>query len=65
MLKYELGAGQPNFSRAVLKDSKLLALRICNSSLSHSRIAYRENEYLKIFFKQWYIFRPPSFNRVL
>ena len=40
MLKYELGTSRPNFSRAFLKDNKLLALRICKSSFSHSEIAY-------------------------
>ena len=40
MLKYESGTSRPNFSRAFLKDNKLLALRICKSSFSHSEIAY-------------------------
>ena len=47
MLKHEVGIGRPNFSRAFLKDNKLLALHICKSSLFHSETAYGKNEYLK------------------
>ena len=65
MLKHELGTGLPNFSRAFLKDNKLLTLCICKSTLFHSEIAYTKNEYLKTLVVQWYVFRPPSFNRVL
>ena len=39
MLKHELGTDRPNFSKVFLKD-KLLALRICKSSLFHSETAY-------------------------
>ena len=65
MLKHELGNDRPNLSRAFLKDRKLLALLICKSSLFHSEIAYGKNEYLKTSVLQWYVFRPPSFYRVL
>ena len=47
MLKHELGIGQPNFSRAFLKDNKPLALCIYKSRLFHSEIAYGKNEYLR------------------
>ena len=40
MLKYELGTGRPKFCKLFLKDNKLLALRVCQSSLFHSEIAY-------------------------
>ena len=40
MLQHELGTDRPNFSRAFLKDNKLLALRICKPSLFHSEIVY-------------------------
>ena len=65
MLKHELATGQPNFSRAFLKDSKRLAFHICKSSLFHSEIAYGEIEYLKTSVLQWYVFRWISFNRLL
>ena len=65
ILKHELGTEQPNFSRVFLKDNKLLALRICKSSLFHSEIAYEKNKYLKTSVVQWHAFRLPSFNRVL
>ena len=35
MLKHEFRPGQPNLSRAFLKDNKL-AIHICKSTLSHS-----------------------------
>ena len=48
MLRYELGTGQPNFSKAFLKDNKPLALCICNkSSLFHTEIAYGKNEKMR------------------
>ena len=62
---YETETGRPNFRRAFLKDNKLLAFPICKSSLFHFKIACRTNEYLKTPVLQWYVFRPPSFNRVL
>ena len=65
MLKHEFGTGWPNFSRAILKDNKLLALCICKSSLFHSEIAFGKNDYLKTSVLQWYVFWPPSFNWVL
>ena len=65
MLKSELGTARPNLSKAFLKDNKLLALRICKSSLFHFEIAYGKNQYLKTYVLQWYDFRPPSVNRVL
>ena len=65
MLKHEMGTGRPNFSRAFLKDNKLLALGICKSSLFYSEVAYGKNRYLKTSVLQWYVFRPPSFNLVL
>ena len=40
MLQYELGAEEPKFSKALLKENKLLALRISKSSLFHSEITY-------------------------
>ena len=33
MLKYELGTGQPNFIRTLIKFNKLLALRVGKSTL--------------------------------
>ena len=65
LVKYELGSGRPNFSRAFLIDNKLLALHICKSSLFHFEITYGKDEYLKTSVLQWYVFRPPSFNRLL
>ena len=62
---YETKTGRPNFGRGFLNDNKLLALPICKSSLFHFKIAYGKNEYLKTPVLQWYIFRPPSFNRVM
>ena len=65
MLKHELETGQPNLSRAFLKDNKLLTLCICKSSSFHSEITYGKKEYLKTSVLQWYVFRHPSFNQVL
>ena len=59
MLNYELGTGWPNLSRAFLKDSKLIALHICKSSLFHCEIAYGKNKYLKTSILQWHVLGLP------
>ena len=41
-VRARFGTGRPNFSREFLKENKLLALRICNSSLFHYEIAYEK-----------------------
>ena len=65
MSKYQLATGGPNFSKAFLKDNKLLALRICQSNLFHSEIVHGKNGYLKTSVLQWYVSRPPSLNQLL
>ena len=50
MLKYELGTEEPKFSKAILKENKLLALRISKFSLFHSEITYGKNNIWKHLF---------------